>query len=175
MPGLRSRPCTAEESWFPTEKDDWVLLADGRLGCVEHQTFETVRLRFPGESVHVYRSQDFFSLGVENISRGFRIQQRFGVDYAHQAISTGEVPQKMEAALRAELGSMVAEGGFLGVQVEFLEAGASSLDYAVLAEFGGLAAARYEILTRAIQRILVDTCSQEGWSIPFTQITVHQG
>jgi hypothetical protein len=30
------------------------------------------------------------------------------------------------------------------------------------------------LIRHAIQRILVDACNDNGWEIPFTQITLHQ-
>jgi small-conductance mechanosensitive channel len=174
LPNLRSRPCVADEAWFPTQGGDWVLLPDQRLGRVERQTLEVVRLRLKGGSLFTYPTTDFLTLGVENLSSGFRITQRFGVDYAHQALSTREIPAAMRARLETELGALTKEGQLRRVSVEFLEAASSSLDYAVLCDFDGSAAGEHNDLRRAIQRILVDACTDEGWSIPFTQVTLHQ-
>jgi small-conductance mechanosensitive channel len=174
LPGLRSRPCVQGETWFPTEGGDWVLLPGGDHGRVERQTLEVVRVRLRGGAILSFPTTDFFALGARNLSQGFRIEQRFGVDYGLQAISTTEVPAKMQAGLERELPQLVKEGQLRSVKVEFLEAGSSSLDYAILCECGGAAAEQYNIVSRAIQRILVDICTEEGWSIPFTQVTLHQ-
>ena len=48
------------------------------------------------------------------------------------------------------------------------------MDFAVLADFDGSLAPRYRFLRRMIQRVCVDVCTEYGWEIPFTQITVHQ-
>ena len=53
------------------------------------------------------------------------------------------------------------------------EAGASSLDFEILADFSGKAAQYHNVLARAIQRIAVDACNKYGWVIPFTQLTRH--
>jgi hypothetical protein len=97
----------------------------------------------------------------------------FGVDYQHQHASTTEVPRIMEQRLQEELIKLVGREDLANVQVEFKEAGDSSLDYLVLADFKGQVAERLDALHRSIQRILVDTCNDRGWVIPFTQITVH--
>jgi len=59
--------------------------------------------------------------------------------------------------------------------VEFKEAGANSLDYLVYLSMQGPAAADYFALTRRVQRALVALCNREGWVIPFSQLTIHQG
>ncbi len=53
------------------------------------------------------------------------------------------------------------------------EAGASSLDFEIIADFSGKVAQYYNVLARAIQSIAVDACNKYGWVIPFTQVTLH--
>jgi hypothetical protein len=65
------------------------------------------------------------------------------------------------------------EEDILNLRVEFKEAGPSSLDLEVLADFSGRVAKDYNVLKRAIQRICVDACNKNGWIIPFTQLTIH--
>jgi hypothetical protein len=62
----------------------------------------------------------------------------------------------------------------VSLNVEFASAGASSLDFVVLADMAGSMDSRYQFLQRRIQRICVDVCNERGYGIPFTQITVHQ-
>ena len=50
----------------------------------------------------------------------------------------------------------------------------SSLDFEARADFTGEAAPRYRELRRAMQRLLVDACTQNGWTIPFPQLTLHR-
>ncbi len=60
--------------------------------------------------------------------------------------------------------------------VQFKEAGASSLDLLVVTTFPGKwAITSYFAIGRTLQRIIVDACTQQGWGIPFPEITVHQG
>lgn len=58
--------------------------------------------------------------------------------------------------------------------LEFAEAGASSLDLVVIADFKGSQAPIYNRLKRSIQRWCVDAASQYNWDIPFPQLTVHR-
>lgn len=171
--GLRSRPSQKDEPWFPTTKGDWVLM-DGRLAQVLRQSIENVRLSFLGGSEATVAAVDFMTSGVENLSSGFRLSQAFGIDYSLQAIATTQVVEIMQRDLSEQLKSVVNAEQIKQVRVEFREAGASSLDYALLVDIEGSAAPHYQRLQRAIQRILVDTCTREEWTIPFTQLVLHQ-
>jgi len=171
--GLRSRPSQKDEPWFPTTKGDWVML-DGRLAQVLRQSIENVRVAFLGGSEATIPAVEFMTSGVENLSGGFRLSQVFGIDYAHQAIATSRVVEVMQRDLSEQLTQVASAEQIQQVRVEFREAGASSLDYAVLVDFKGSAAPHYQRLQRAIQRILVDTCTREEWTIPFAQLTLHQ-
>jgi hypothetical protein len=98
----------------------------------------------------------------------------FGIDYRHQAISTGEVPDVFRNAIEKALVGAFEHENVKSVKVEFASAGASSLDYEILADFGGAVASRVNVIRRMIQRVCVDVCNERGWGIPFTQITLHQ-
>lgn len=172
--GLRSRPLQRKEPWFPTGEDDWAILSDGTFGKVVTQTPETVVVLQLGGSRKTYPVGDFLSLAPENLSKGFRVSVTFGIDYAHQAICTTEVPEIFAREVHRALASQIDHEQIKSVQAEFASAGASSLDYAILADFDGEAARRYNQIHRAIQKACVDVCNEQGWIIPFTQITVHQ-
>ncbi|RJR18806.1 MAG: hypothetical protein C4582_11195 [Desulfobacteraceae bacterium] len=170
---LRSRPKWDNEQWFPSRKGEWVRLGDGTYGQVIAQTPEAVKLRRIGGAVVTYKTDDFLSQSPMNLSQGYRLSVTFGLDYGHQAIITSEVPAIMEKAVMNGLAAEGFEESISSVKVQFKEAGPSSLDLAVLADFNGKAESRYDYLQRAIQRICVDTCNKHNWIIPFTQVTVH--
>jgi hypothetical protein len=65
------------------------------------------------------------------------------------------------------------EKTIVNIKVEFEEAGASSLNLRVLADFAGTAAPSYHVLRRAVQRLCVDACNEHGWVMPFMQVTLH--
>jgi hypothetical protein len=100
------------------------------------------------------------------------ISIEFGVDYRHQSESTMEIPAAMQERLQAEL-TESSSGALRKVAVELSAAASSSLDYTVLADFEGRSAPLHDQLQRAIPRILVDLCSERGWVIPFSQLTLH--
>jgi uncharacterized membrane protein len=163
-----------DELWFPTEKGDWVEVANGVAGQVKSQTPGSVELALIGGATASYRTNDFLTLNPKTLSGGFRIEEVFGIDYAHQAIVTSEVPAKMKAALESALKKSFDAAWFRDIKVIFARAGASSLDFSVVLDVNGDAAPMMRELRAAMQAALVDLCGSEGWGIPFPQLTVHQ-
>lgn len=174
LAGLHSRRWDASEPWFPCAEGDWVLLSDGTRGKVVTQTPEMTQLVRLGGARVTYQTADFLAQSPQNISAGFRLAEVFGVDYQHQSLATTDIPQAMLARLQPELEKAAGEDNLVNLAVEFRQAGASSLDYEVLADFNGEVAQRHERLRRTIQRVLVDACNENDWVIPFTQVTLHQ-
>lgn len=172
--GELSRPLGENERLFPTDAGDWVSLADGRIGEVLRQTPSQVFLRELGGAEICYQTADFLAQSPRNLSCGFRIETTFGIDYDHQAIATTQVPQLMREALQQQLGDLLAPETIRQVRVSFAQAGASSLDYRAQIDLTGEAAPDYQQVEFALQRILVETCNEQGWRIPFTQLTIHQ-
>jgi small-conductance mechanosensitive channel len=170
---LRSRSFDASEPWFPTRLNDWVLMDEQTLGKVVLQTPEIVRLVLLGGSRKTFSTSDFLAQSPHVLSTGFRLGVTFGIDYQHQAIITAKIPTLINSALHEALDDAGYKTHLANLSVEFAEAGASSLDIEVLADFSGAAAPQYFVLRRAIQRICVDACNANGWVIPFTQLTLH--
>ncbi len=172
--GMHSRPAGTKELWFPSKEGDWVVIDDSFWGRVVLQTPEMVQIVRLGGARKTIPTGDYLSAAPTNLSMDFRIAVTFGIDYEHQAICTTEVAPQFQARLEQEIPNLVSEDTIRKLNVEFKEAGASSLDFAVLADFSGEAASKYSSLRRAIQRILVDVCNEQGYGIPFTQVTVHE-
>lgn len=172
--GMHSRRAGEKEAWFPCRAGDWVELSDGKIGQVASQTPTSVTLTELGGATMVYPTAEFLSLNPKSLSSRFRIESTFGVDYSHQAICTTEIPAKMKDRLKAELAKLTDPDNVVDISVHFASAGASSLDYQVAVDLKGGAAEQARELRFAVQRILVDACNENGWTIPFTQITVHQ-
>jgi hypothetical protein len=170
---LRSRPFKSDEPWFPTRMNDWVLLSDETLGKVVLQTPEIVRLVLLGGSQRTLNTADFLAQSPQVLSTGFRLTVPFGIDYQHQASITDHIPARLTAVLHEALRVEGYDRYLVHLSVEFAEAGASSLDLNVLADFSGDAASRHDMLRRAIHRICVDACNAQAWGIPFTQLTLH--
>ncbi len=172
--GMISRLADGKEQWFPTHKGDWAVLADGTYGKVIHQTPEQVVLILLGGVLKTYPTTDFLEQTPENLMKGFRVTTTFGISYDCQSIATTEVASVFQEALQASLTAELGRDAIRAVKVEFAEAGTSSLDYMVLADFEGEVAQRMKNISRMLQRICVEVCNAQGWEIPFSQITVHQ-
>ncbi|MEL6478156.1 MAG: hypothetical protein AAFR17_12590 [Pseudomonadota bacterium] len=171
--GLHSRPEAEDEAWFPSKKDDWVKLADGHAGQVIAQTPEMVVLELPGGARVTYQTSDYLAQTPINLSRGYRSEIVFGIGYAHQAEATGRVIEVMKRRVTELMIPFVGHAHVRSVGVEFLAAGASSLDYEVEVDLTGSAAHRFEDIERELARVLVQIATEEGWEIPFQQIVMH--
>ncbi len=172
--GKVSRPFRPDEPWFPCRRDDWVVLADGTWARVRSISHEMVSLIQGCGSLKTYQTGDFLAQTPLNISRDFTLRVGFGISYNIQKDATGKVLDLLAAYIREAVRRDGYEQGLLNLQVEFMAAGASSLDLAVIADFKGEMASRYFKLSRAIQRWCVDACTLNGWEIPFPQLTVHR-
>ena len=133
-----------EELRFPSSDGDGVDLPDEGEGKVLSPTPEFIRI------VKLYGARlanptaEFLLKSPVNLSRGFRISTRFW---------------KREQLIR--------------LKVEFAEASTSSLDCAIIADFDGSLARRYEFLIRALQLLAFDYCLANHWEISFIQITLY--
>lgn len=175
MADFISRPISEEgEMWFPCNEGDWVELPDVGRGRVIAQTPEYVQLVKLGGAKITIPTIDFLSMAPKNLSQNFRIKSTFGIDYKHQADCTTKIPETLWAYITKGIYTLIEDREtLLSLKVEFASAGASSLDYQIIADFDGEHAPRYEMLSRALQRLAVDCCNKNGWEIPFTQITLH--
>ncbi len=171
--GMHSRPAAEDEAWFPSIKGDWVRLADGNAGQIIAQTPEMVVLELLGGARVTYQTAEYLSATPENLSHGYRVEIEFGIGYRHQKTSTNEVITQMRDGIRQHFESYLPEGELTGVDVEFLRAGASSLDYEVEIDIAGTSAHRFEALERELARCVVDLATQYDWEIPFAQLVVH--
>lgn len=172
---LRSRPFDDHEPWFPTDANDWVVLSDDTYGKVVEQTPEQVVVLRLGGSRKTYPVGDFLGLAPENLSHGFRVSGVFGIDYQHQAVVTEEVPAILQHEVEVKVIERFGREALKSLKVEFASAGASSLDFALLADFDGSVASRVNVIERLLQAACVDSCNAHGWVIPFSQITLHRG
>ncbi|MCB0319815.1 MAG: hypothetical protein KDD60_02750, partial [Bdellovibrionales bacterium] len=173
LAALRSRPCHEGENWFPTERGDWVLLADDSLGEVVLQTPELVQVRLLGGQEVSVPSAAILEQQPRVLSHGFRVAFSFGVDYELQEIVTDVIPERLRAAVLSGLKEARFDAELVSSRIEFQEAAASSLNIYVSCDFKGSLAPHYLALRRLLQKVCVETCSREGWNIPFNQLTVH--
>ncbi len=171
--GMVSRPYSPEEPWFPCKKGDWVVVGDlprTKVISLSHELVETVER---GGKRYLFKTGDFLGQKLVNLSRNFRLRVIFGLSYDLQAQVTTTIPNLLKTFIEEKL---VEEGyaeSCLNLLVEFKEAGSSSLDLLILADFKGELANIYARLERAIQRWCVDAATRHNWEIPFPQVTFH--
>ena len=169
-----SRHCDENEIWFPTRKDDWVLLDDDTYGQVLSQSPEFVEFKV-FDAIKTYRSTVFIEQNPRNLSlNGFTLLLTFGLDYKHQARIITSIVEELQQYLEAGFKQSIYEDLLVSLKVEFEKAGASSLDLVSEIKFNGHAAEKYVEIPRMLQRLSVEACNAKGWVIPFNQITVHQ-
>ena len=175
LEGLISRAISEDgEVWFPCREGDWIELVEEGRGKVLSQSPEFVQIVKLGGAKITIPTAEFLLKSPVNLSHNFRILTHFGIDFKHQAESTTTIPEKLWAHLKREISSLIEDRELLiSLKVEFASVGASSLNYAIIADFDGSLAQRYEFLARALQRFAVDCCNVNHWVIPFTQIALH--
>ncbi len=169
-----SRRIEKGEPWFPTDKDDWVLI-NGEFGKVSMQTPDQVIVESVGKERKYYNTAEFYSSGVVNLSQGFAIDFNFGVDYSHQKILFDEIIPAFQSGLKRELYNKFPEikGKTKDFVIELATAGASSLDLRFFMECDGEIAHLKLKLERGIQAEFVRVCNEHDIIIPFNQLTVH--
>jgi small-conductance mechanosensitive channel len=171
---LSSRKALEEESWFPTQKGDWVELKDGCYGEVLRQTPEQVVLRAIGGGYKFYRTSDFLSLSPQNYSMGFQVQARFGLDYSLQTVVGGrELPHALILKLKNRFNLEFQQGNFLAVDVRLMSLGQSSLDLEVSLNVNGKNADKRKSIEADLNFAVIEICDQNHWLIPFPQLVVH--
>ncbi len=171
--GLVSRPDSPEEPWFPCKRGDWVVVGDRprtRVVSLSHELVETVER---GGKRYLYQTAEFLGQNPVNLSRNFRLRVVFGVSYDLQPQVTKTIPDLLKSFIEGKLEEEGYAQSCMNLLVEFKEAGASSLDLMVLADFKGERADIYSRLERAIQRWCVDAATMYNWEIPFPQLTFH--
>ncbi len=172
--GLVSRPAAGNEEWFPTDEEDWVKMDDSTIGQVIYQSPEMVQVRLFGGNQITYTTENYLALSPMNLSHGYRIQMVFGIDYKYQAECTTTIPKKMTEAFRQDLIAVVGEDNLVRVVVDFFLPNTSSLDFEYEVFLKGSAAYLYEEVERTMIYSFANVCNENGWEIPFQQITLHQ-
>jgi hypothetical protein len=169
----QSRPYNEDEPWFPTKENDYVLLDDGVYGKVLLQSPEQVLVQTLG-AIKTYSVESFLNQNPNNLStQGFLVLVEFGLDYSLQPVSLTEVRQRLESHVAEGFKKEQLQNYLKSFSVSFKEAGASSLNYLLMATFHGQAAEQYHQIKRTMQQLAVEACNLYGWTIPFNQLTVH--
>jgi hypothetical protein len=172
--GKTSRQFHKKEPWFPCKRNDWIILADGTRGVVTSLSHEMVELVQRGGAHKIYQTSDFLAQSPLNISVNFRLKIPFGISYNLQKESTQIVLEVLRSYISEQIEKEGYQKSLQNLRVEFQQAGASSLDIVVIADFKGDLAPLYKRLSRAIQRWCVDCSTKNNWEIPFPQLTIHK-
>lgn len=172
--GMHSRPAAQDEAWFPSEKGDWVRLSDENAGQVVAQTPEMVVVKLLGGARVTYQTADYLAANPENLSHGYRSEIEFGIAYKHQAESTGAVIDTMRTELENHFRTLLGDSEVVGVDVELLRAGTSSIDYEVEVDVAGTSASKFEMVERELARFMIQLAHAQGWEIPFQQVVLHR-
>jgi hypothetical protein len=123
--------------------------------------------------VLTYQTGDFLAKSPRNLATNFRIKETIGISYGLQKESTTSIPETLHGYITRRAEQEGYGDQLLSLRVEFALANSSSLDLAVIADFEGELGDLYNRLRRAIQRWCVDACTENGWEIPFQQLTLH--
>lgn len=173
--GQHSRPMNDQEKWFPSEEGDWVVLDNGLWAEVVLQTPEAVHLREEGGAVSHFTTQSFMEQNPKNVSHGYRSTIEFGIDYSHQEqAASGEIARIMHEYVDREIRKLVPSDKMLATFVTLFQAGSSSLDYEIEVDVAPGTGHLYDPVAHAMARIAVECCTENGWTIPFPQLTVHR-
>lgn len=160
-----SRPIVKDEPWFPTNKDDHVLLSDGTYGRVLVQTPNQVVLLLEDMTRKFYSLGDFVASRPLNLSDGFVVTTSVALDYEHQK-KIFEIVELFERELKQKLPKNK-------VVVDFGDAGADSLNVIVKIVYDGSKAKEYLDVKSVLNSHVVDICNRNKLTIPFKQLTVH--
>ena len=171
---FNSRRSSSSEPWFPTKKGDWIEV-NSIFGEVITQSPEQVIIRELGGEKRYFKSSDFYSLGIRNLNQGFSVEINFGVDYSHQKKLFDEVIPNLKNDFMAEIYNKHSDlkSSFKELSVEFISAGASSLDLRFFLKCNGDIASKKKFLSRSANAVFVNLCNKYDYIIPFNQLTVH--
>ncbi|TWI73196.1 hypothetical protein LZ24_01283 [Desulfobotulus alkaliphilus] len=173
--GMQSRPYEEDEPWFPSEKNDVLLLEDGSIAKILMQTPEQVVAELEGGARRTWAAVDFLGLSLCNLSRKkFGISVTMGLDYGYQAEITNKIPGLLEQYVRKHLDRENHNRYLQYLDVIFLETGPYALNLRVFAVFSPEAAEEYLNLQRKIRKLCMEASSHYGWCIPFPRLALHR-
>jgi small-conductance mechanosensitive channel len=173
---LVSRP-VRNNLWFPSQRGDYIILPDGLLGQVKYQTPDLVEVTVKGGMAQTFTTPDFYGLNIINLSRDktFGVSVTFGLDYSLQSIAVKEIPEALHSAITEKLKNSDLAKELVSLLVELSEANASSLDFIIFGSFQNSCASSYYRIERLFLQTCVEVSNERDWTIPFPQLTVHNG
>ncbi len=175
LAGLRSRLPAEDEPWFPSEIGHWVILQDGTYGQVVEQTPEVVTVSTTRGIHRSYPTADYLAQHPKNLSVNFfAVPRVVSLHYRYRDIVNTEIVTKLKASIEKGFQETWYGEHLDRVIVELKEMNASSLDVVTIGRFKGPAASEWTEIGWKIQQLALECCNENGWEIPFPQLTVHQ-
>ncbi len=169
---MHSRKILANEQWFPTRTNDWVILSDNTYGQIKLQTVEQVIIELHTFERKYYTTADYLNLRPTNLSHGFTIDFTWGLDYSIQ----DQLASGLLAKIAEHFGSHLKNYNTpsKNYELDFHSAGASSLNLYTMVSFSGEYAALRMKIQRDLHKIMLTVSNELKLSIPFNQLVVHQ-
>lgn len=169
---MHSRKILANEQWFPTKTNDWVLLSDGTYGQIKMQTIEQIIVEIKGHERKYLTTSDYLSLRPINLSHGFTLDVTWNLDYQDMGVLLDQILPRFKTMLSQKLNDH-------GLNPEkhslvFHSAGSHSLNLYLEASFSGNQAGRRVELLCELNQIMLEITVEMKLNIPFNQIVVHQ-
>lgn len=168
-----SRPFAPGEPFFPTKEGDYVLVG-GDLGKVLRQTPEFVELELLSGSTVTYKTPSFIGMAPVNLATGYCSVVTFAIDYKHRKEAVSVIPKALEKAVADAFAATDVASYVDYVAVSFKEATEYSLNFSIFVGLRHEAAAWYYSSGRLVHKAAVECCLENGWELPFRQVTIHQ-
>lgn len=154
---MHSRPVREAESWFPTEKGEWVELSDGEYGEVIDQSPEYVKIRsYKGHVVH-YTMNRFLAFAPKNYSHGLMLELPFIFSLKETKRFKEGLLNKLEKSIEKALDQF--QGWDIELRVAAIRSG--EMELFVCARNGGEDAKSRFTVKHLIYRTLVNFMLQE--------------
>lgn len=167
-----SRVTVTDELWFPSRKNDYLLLPDKRIVKVIRQTPEAVYLDHDGATI-VMPTAEFYKLKFSNLSRGYSLTLNLTLsEDPMQRISLTEIKEHMIDNIKAEipkadesLSNAIKE---ISLSIRQLLT-ATTTSYQIIVEMAGGSAKSYLIAKGALNSTVINTARANKWDIQLTE------
>ena len=169
---LSSRAHDPREPWFPCKEGDWLVGGDGRVTKAVCISPDYVQLVDPGGSRRTLGTQAFVTLGVTNISGGFRISSTIRLSLSNLHDATEMIPKKMAERTRIILLESYGREVLRNLSVELKSTQLTHLEYEITGDFDGAVADKYASLQRHLHRAAIEACTGENWQIASSPVPV---
>jgi outer membrane murein-binding lipoprotein Lpp len=169
---MRSRPIAMNECWFPTKKDDTILLPDETVGTIMTQTPEFVCIKLLGEQIQTWATDEFLKLSPINLSDGFRIAANIHFDENHQGRLIDKMIETLTLSVQTEMENHPFHEWLISVKTILSEVGPVAFQLKIIANLKGAASLYYEDIKNVILSSCISTCNENQWRIAFYPIAL---